>query len=54
MTTTTIDERVFAKDPAKLIRVKEKEMKRAVKALDFETAAILRDEIRELESRMKP
>lgn len=50
----SIDERVFAKDPAKLIRVKEKEMKRAVKALDFETAAILRDEIRELESRMKP
>ncbi|MBP7060477.1 MAG: excinuclease ABC subunit UvrB [Candidatus Moranbacteria bacterium] len=44
-----IDQEVFAKDPEKLIRLKEKEMQAAVKVLDFETAAILRDEIRTLE-----
>ncbi|MEK7460291.1 MAG: helicase-related protein, partial [Patescibacteria group bacterium] len=40
-----IDAQVFAKDPQKLIKLKEKEMSKAVKELDFETAAILRDEI---------
>ncbi len=40
-----IDARVFAKDPQKLLKLKEKEMSKAVKELDFETAAILRDEI---------
>ncbi len=44
-----IDQQVFAKNPEKLIRLKEKEMQQAVKMLDFETAAILRDEIRSLE-----
>jgi len=34
----------------KLIKEKNKQMSQAVKDLDFETAAILRDEIRELES----
>jgi excinuclease ABC subunit B len=34
----------------KLIRLKERQMNEAVKELDFETAAILRDEIRALES----
>jgi len=29
----------------KIIKIKEKEMNKAVKELDFETAAILRDEI---------
>lgn len=48
-----LDESVFAKDPRKLIRAKEKEMKQAVKALDFETAALLRDEIRALEAKLK-
>jgi excinuclease ABC subunit B len=47
----SLDEQIFAKDPAKLIRLKEKEMKQAVKALDFETAALLRDEIRALEAK---
>jgi excinuclease ABC subunit B len=42
----------FAENPDKIIRRKEKEMKNAVKILDFETAAILRDEIRVLEKRM--
>lgn len=40
-----IDSAVFKKDPKKLIKLKEKEMNDAVKELDFETAAILRDEI---------
>ena len=31
-----------------IIKMKEKEMNKAVKELDFETAAILRDEILEL------
>ena len=48
-----IDEVGFDKDPRKTIRRKEKEMKEAVKILDFETAAILRDEIRALEARVK-
>lgn len=44
-----LDAQGFAKDPAKIIRAKEREMKAAVKLLDFETAALLRDEIRALE-----
>lgn len=42
------DKKMFAKDPGKLIKQKEKQMEGAVKMLDFETAAILRDEIAEL------
>jgi len=40
-----IDGQIFAKNPQKLLKLKEKEMSKAVKELDFETAAILRDEI---------
>ena len=40
-----LDQSKFAKDPAKLIRQKEKEMTKAAKELDFESAALLRDEI---------
>ncbi len=40
-----IDKILFAKNPEKLIKLKEKAMKEAVKILDFETAAILRDEL---------
>lgn len=47
-----IDSAVFKKDPKKLIKLKEKEMNTAVKELDFETAAILRDEIIVLKERM--
>jgi excinuclease ABC subunit B len=36
----------------RLIALKESEMKEAVKVLDFETAAILRDEIKVLRDRM--
>jgi excinuclease ABC subunit B len=42
------DEARFQKNPEKLIAEKQKQMNDAVKVLDFETAAILRDEIREL------
>ncbi len=42
------DEARFQKNPKKLIEEKQKQMNDAVKVLDFETAAILRDEIREL------
>ena len=37
----------------KIIKIKEKEMNKAVKELDFETAAILRDEIVVLQTRME-
>ncbi|MBI5133878.1 MAG: excinuclease ABC subunit UvrB [Candidatus Taylorbacteria bacterium] len=40
-----IDEVEFAKDPKAVIQKKEAAMNEAVKVLDFETAAILRDEI---------
>ena len=46
-----LDEKVFGKDKKKLIRRKKAEMNEAVKVLDFETAAILRDEIRKLEGK---
>lgn len=44
-----LDEKVYGGNVKKLIRRKEKEMSEAARELDFETAAILRDEIRELE-----
>ncbi len=47
-----IDKKLFAKNPNKLLKLKEKQMKEAVKILDFETAAILRDEIEILKSKM--
>ncbi len=40
-----IDRAMFEKNPQKLIRQKEKQMNAAAKIMDFETAAILRDEI---------
>jgi excinuclease ABC subunit B len=40
-------------DPKKLIREKRQEMHQAADDLDFETASILRDEIRELERMVK-
>lgn len=44
-----VDKKMFEKDPAKLIKQKERQMEGSVKILDFETAAILRDEILELQ-----
>lgn len=52
-TLLTIDEEFFKKDPKKLIKQKEKQMNGAVKILDFETAAILRDEIKALEEMLE-
>ncbi len=47
------DEAFFKKSPKKLIKDKKQEMADAVHDLDFESAAILRDEIRVLEQRLK-
>ncbi|MHB1330696.1 MAG: excinuclease ABC subunit UvrB [Minisyncoccota bacterium] len=47
------DEEFFKKNPKKLIKDKMKEMEQAVHDLDFESAAIIRDEIRTLEQRME-
>lgn len=41
----SLDAELFAKNPKELITIKEQEMNDAVADLDFETAAILRDEI---------
>jgi excinuclease ABC subunit B len=46
-----LDEEIFQKDPQKLLKLKSQEMSEAVKLLDFETAAILRDEIFFLEEK---
>ncbi len=46
------DEKMFKRAPKKLIKMKTQEMEEAVKNLDFETAAILRDEIKALEARL--
>ncbi|MBU1046627.1 excinuclease ABC subunit UvrB [Patescibacteria group bacterium] len=44
-----VDKELMKKSPKKFIKEKMKRMTEAVKVLDFETAAILRDEIKELE-----
>lgn len=48
----SVDEKLFKKNPDKLIKLKEKAMKEAVKILDFETAAILRDELEVLRAKL--
>ncbi len=52
-TLLALDEKAMAKDPARLMKQKEKQMNASVKILDFETAAILRDEILEIKKRME-
>ena len=47
-----IDEKIAGKKPSKLIKQKEIQMNAAVKMLDFESAAILRDEINILKERL--
>ena len=47
----SIDQKLFIKNPNKLIKLKENQMKEAIKILDFETAAILRDEIKILKEK---
>ena len=46
------DEALFKENPEKVLAQKSKEMNEAVRILDFETAAILRDEIRLLEEQL--
>lgn len=53
-TNVALDRQIFAGDTRKLIRLKEREMNAAVKELNFETAAILRDEIAVLKKRGVP
>ncbi|MEN9622154.1 MAG: hypothetical protein RLZZ67_588 [Candidatus Parcubacteria bacterium] len=48
-----IDEVMFTKDPKALIKDKERQMNDAVKLLDFETAALLRDEIQALYEKLE-
>ncbi len=49
-TLLTIDKELYKKNPKKILKEKQRQMGEAVKILDFETAAILRDEIRVLEA----
>ena len=48
-TLLTVDMELYKKNPEKTIREKRKQMEAAVSILDFETAAILRDELRYFE-----
>ena len=48
-----IDEALLQKNPKKLLDEKEEQMSQAVQDLDFETAAILRDEIIEIKEKIK-
>lgn len=48
-----LDEAVYRKRPKSLIKEKEKQMNQAVKDLDFETAALMRDEIREIQKMLE-
>lgn len=47
-----IDEEAFLKAPKKILKEKRDQMEAAVEMLDFETAALLRDEMRELEAKL--
>jgi excinuclease ABC subunit B len=47
------DEKIFLDNPKKMIKEKMEQMEDAVRNLDFETAAIIRDEIRILESKLE-
>jgi len=50
-TLLAVDGDLYRKNPRKFIAEKRRQMNEAVKELDFETAAILRDEIRALENK---
>ncbi len=49
----TIDTELYKKNPRGTIKEKRRQMEEAVKILDFETAALIRDEIQALESLKK-
>lgn len=48
-----LDEQAFLDNPKKVIKEKEAQMEDAVRDLDFETAAILRDEIKAMSARIE-
>jgi excinuclease ABC subunit B len=50
----SVDNVLFEKDPKKFIKEKERQMEEAVEQLDFETAALIRDEIVELREKLAP
>ncbi len=50
-TLLTIDRELYKKNPKKVLKEKRRQMEEAVAILDFETAAILRDEIRFLQEK---
>jgi len=49
-----VDMELFKKNPNKVLKEKRQQMDEAVSQLDFETAAIIRDEIRVLEAESSP
>lgn len=49
-----VDMELFKKNPKKVLKEKRRQMEEAVAVLDFETAAILRDEIKHLEASQNP
>ena len=51
-TLLALDKLELEKDPVKFLKDKEKQMEEAVKVLDFETAALLRDEIHEIQAKL--
>jgi excinuclease ABC subunit B len=50
----TLDAKLYAEDPEAFITEKRRQMAEAVEELDFETAAIIRDEILKLEGKEVP
>lgn len=48
-----VDEELYQENPKSLIKMKREEMEEAVARLDFESAALLRDEIYALETRLE-
>jgi excinuclease ABC subunit B len=49
-----VDMEIFKKNPKAVLKEKREQMERAVEILDFETAAIIRDEIKVMEDSLKP
>jgi excinuclease ABC subunit B len=49
-----LDERLYKKDPEHFIKELREKMGEAVEELDFETAALIRDEIYRLEGKTPP
>ncbi len=47
-----IDEELARTNPKQLMKMKEEQMAEAVQALDFETAALIRDELFKLQEKM--